>query len=277
MVGMSNLMRNIFASLALLVLPVHSFAESDLELVRKVVETAKAVEGKKIADYSLIDQDKKSFKLNSYAGKPLLVSFIYTTCPDICNSIVATLVPAIEEVKRALGDKFNAVIVGFDAEYDTPEMMREFGDHHETDFDLVRFASGDAETIARMVKDFGFYFEQLEDGGFNHLGMITVVDADGVIYSQIYKTRINAADLRVPLNQLITGNIPGKKTPTLLSQLKALCLKYDPETGEYYVDYAYIFGVFLQALALILITWFFFKEDIKKMFGKMFKKSKENL
>lgn len=259
--------------LALIFLPLFSHADPDLDLLRKAVETAKAVEGNGIADYKLVDQDEKEFLVSSYAGKPFLVSFIFTTCPDICDSIVATLVPAIEEVRKELGDEFNALVVGFDAEHDTPEMMREFGEHHDTDFSLVRFGSGDAETVGRMTKDFGFYYEESEDGGFNHLGLVTVVDADGKIYRQIYKTGIEAADLRLPLNQLLSGEVRESR-PTLLAQLKALCLKYDPETGEYYVDYAYLFGVFLQALVIFLVAWFYLKEDIKRGFKKVFKGSK---
>jgi protein SCO1/2 len=234
-------------------------AEPDLELLRKAVETARSAEGNKIADYELTDQDGKKFKLSDYKGKPLLVSFIYTTCPDICNSLVATLVPAFEEIKKGLGDKFNAIVVGFDAEYDTPEMMKEFGLHHETDFGAVRFGSGDKETIARMVKDFGFYYEELDDGGFKQ-------------YRQIYKSSIVAADIRVPLNQLLTGDIPAKREPTFIDALKSLCLEYDPETGEYRIDYSYILSVVLQALVILLVIVLYFKRDIKNWFSKRFKK-----
>ena len=247
-------------------------AEPDLELLRKSVETARAAEGGMIADYELTDQDGKKFKLSDYKGKPLLVSFIYTTCPDICNSLVATLVPAIEEIKKGLGDKFNAIVVGFDAEYDTPEMMKEFGLHHETDFGAVRFGSGDKETIARMVKDFGFHYKELEDGGFKHMGLVSMLDKKFVLYRQIYKSNINVADIRVPLNQLLTGDIPAKREPTFIDQLKSLCLEYDPETGEYRIDYSYVLSVVLQALVIFIVILLYFKRDIKNWLSRIFKK-----
>lgn len=260
------------ALLFLLLFATSASAEPDLELLRKAVETARAAEGNKIADYELTDQDGKKFKLSDYKGKPLLVSFIYTTCPDICNSLVATLVPAFEEIKKGLGDKFNAIVVGFDAEYDTPEMMKEFGLHHETDFNAVRFASGDKETIARMVRDFGFYYKELEDGGFKHMGLVSMLDRNFVLYRQIYKSTIAAADIRVPLNQLLTGNIPGKREPTFIDQLKSLCLEYDPETGEYRIDYSYILSVVLQAMVIFIVILLYFKRDIKNWLSRIFKK-----
>lgn len=258
--------------------PGHVFAkDKDTLFFEKAVQIAKKAEGRKVGSYKLIDQEKKAFSTEEYAGKPLLVTFIYTTCPDICNSIVATLVPAIEEVKKELGNNFNAIIVGFDAEYDTPEMMKEFALHHETDFNLVRFGSGDKETIDRMIKDFGFYYEEREEGAFNHLGLVSIVDKSGTIYRQIYKTRIGPADLRIPVNELITGNIPEKRAPTFIDQLKSICIRYDPATGEYYVDYAYILGVVLQALVIMLVAGLYFMKDIKRWLSKTFgKKTKSN-
>ncbi len=245
--------------------------DANMALLRKAVEKAKRVEGNQLSDYSLIDQDEKPFNLSDYRGKPLLVSFIYTTCPDICNSVVASLVPSIEALKKEMGNAFNAVVVGFDAEFDTPEMMKAFGDHHEADYSLLRLASGDEKTIAGIVEAFGFFYDEIEEGGFSHLGVVTVVDDKGVIYDQIVKTKIEAADLRAPLKQLLSGERLAAKAPTLLNQLKALCLRYDPETGEYVVDYAYLFGVFLQALVIFLVAWFYLKEDIKKWYRKKIK------
>lgn len=256
---------------ALFISPFGAQASQPPELLRKAVEYAKAVEGNRISDYRLVDQDEKKFSLSDYSGKPLLVSFIYTTCPDICSSVVATLVPAIEAVRRTLGDEFNAIVVGFDAAYDTPEMMKEFGKHHGADFDLVRFASGDETTIDRMVRDFGFYYEPSEDGGFNHLGLVTVVDKDGFIYRQIYKSKLGEADLRVPLKQLLTGNIPAKKAPTVLDQIKSICLKYNPETGQYYIDYAYLFGLFLQFAVILFFAGWIFKDNILRFFSRLSK------
>lgn len=272
MLNKLNILLKTSALLFLILSATTASAEPDLELLRKAVETARAAEGNKIADYELTDQDGNKFKLSDYSGKPLLVSFIYTTCPDICNSLVATLVPAFEEIKKGLGDQFNAIVVGFDAEYDTPEMMKEFGLHHETDFNAVRFGSGDKETIARMVKDFGFHYEELEDGGFKHMGLVSMLDKNFILYRQIYKSNIAAADIRVPLNQLLTGDIPEKREPTFIDQLKSLCLEYDPETGEYYIDYSYILSVVLQALVILIVTLLYFKRDIKNWLSRTFKK-----
>jgi hypothetical protein len=112
----------------------------------------------------------------------------------------------------------------------------------------------------------------LEDGGFNHIGLVSVLDKNFLLYRQIYKSNIVAADIRVPLNQLLTGDIPAKREPTFIDQLKSLCLEYDPETGEYHIDYSYILGVALQALVILIVVLLYFKRDIKNLLSRIFKK-----
>jgi len=266
-----------FSLFSCLLLGTNLYAkDKDSIFFEEAVRIAKNAEGRKISFYNLIDQENRPFNTKEYAGKPLLVTFIYTTCPDICNSIIATLVPAIEEVKKELGDNFNAIVVGFDSEYDTPEMMKEFALHHEADFNLVRFASGDSETIGKMIRDFGFYFEVREEGAYNHLGLVSIVDKEGKIYRQVYKTNIGPADLKIPVNQLLTGNIPEKRAPTFIDQLKSICVRYDPKTGEYYIDYSYLFGVGLQAATILLVGGLYFRKDIKKWFSKTDNKKSDN-
>lgn len=251
---------------------VNAKADAALELLRKAAQTARTAEGSSLGEYKLKDQDGQLFTLSEYGGKPLIVSFIFTKCPDICNTVVATLAPAMEAVRKELGDKFNAVVVGFDAENDTPEAMRSFGMGHSIDFNLVRFASGDVETISRMTKDFGFYFETDEEIGFNHLGLVSIVDKEGVIYRQVYRTDIRSGDIKVPLEELLTDERQ-KSSPTLLMQIKSLCLKYDPETGEYSVDYGFILGIVLQAIVVAICFWLGLKNEIKGFFKKIFSKA----
>ncbi len=246
------------------------FAVSDVEKSRKAIIAAKWAEGKKVSDYTLLDQDGKSFKLNEYQGKPLLVTFIYTTCPTICSSIVSTLYPAVEEARKEFGDVFNSLVIGFDHENDTPEMLRAYGEHHDMDFNIIRFAGGDQETMERMTKDFGFFYEENEDDGYDHIGLVSMVNARGVIYKQVYGIKVKAEDIKVPLRQLLTGNIPVEGSPTLMEQIKAMCYTYDPKTGGYVLDYSFLVGMGLTALLMFIIITATFWDNIKNICSKIF-------
>ena len=73
------------------------------------------------------DGDGTPVRLADYRGKPLLVSFVYTGCLQVCPATTQFLGRAVEEAQRALGrDAFNVVTVGFNLPFDTPVAMREF-------------------------------------------------------------------------------------------------------------------------------------------------------
>ena len=58
---------------------------SDLGLDREqALRTSQAALGRKIADHTLLDREGRPVRLSSYRGKPLLVSFIYTGCFQVC-------------------------------------------------------------------------------------------------------------------------------------------------------------------------------------------------
>jgi protein SCO1/2 len=42
-----------------------------------------------VPDFTLLDQDKRPFHSGSLRGKVVLVTFIYTTCPDVCPLLTA--------------------------------------------------------------------------------------------------------------------------------------------------------------------------------------------
>lgn len=261
------MLKSIFIFVILISISVTpAFAISQAEKMRKAIIAAKWVEGKKIGNYELIDQDGISFNLDEYKGTPLLVSFIYTTCPDICSQIVASLGPAIQEVKEEYGDVFNAIIIGFDHEGDTPEMLKYYGDLHDIDFSMVRFASGDEETIKRLTKDFGFFFEATKDGAFNHIGLVSIVKKNFVVYKQVYGIKLKAKDINVPLNHLISGNIPVEAPLTLLEQLKAACYTIDPTTGGYVVDWPRVVGYLVQIIVFLIVVFAVFWTNMKSFF-----------
>ena len=81
-------------------LPVAGFAHIPLppkeptEIGRRVVNTA-------VPDFTLTDQDGKSFRFASSRGKLVLVTFVFTTCPDVCPLFTANFAG----IQRSLDEK----------------------------------------------------------------------------------------------------------------------------------------------------------------------------
>ena len=65
---------------------------------RSALRAGDAVVGKLVPEYTLLDRQGRPVRLADYRGKPLLVSFIYTGCFQVCPTQTRAL---HEEIGRA--------------------------------------------------------------------------------------------------------------------------------------------------------------------------------
>src|SRR3989337_525646 len=263
----------IFLTLTL-TLPSYSQASLSPEEEDNALKLSNNAIGKKIGDYSLTDQDSKVFKLKEFAGnKPIVISLIYTSCGHICPAITANLKNAIQEADKDFGTKFNAITIGFDVENDTPQRMKEYGGNFTKDFKNWRFATGDRETIDTLAKDLGFYYKKT-DGGFDHLNAVSIVDAKGRIYKQVYGIDFKPEEILKPVNEAINPDtastrIAENKTSGILDRIILFCYKYDKATGTYKLDYGMLMTmimapIFFISVTTVFIAYLFLSKDIKK-------------
>lgn len=227
-------------------------AQLDPVILKNAVDAAAAAEGTKIGDYELVDQDGVHFRLSEYfdGKKPLIISYIYTSCPVVCPTITTEFKKAVDGARSAFGDKFNVLTIGFDPENDTPEKLNEYGKKYADSVDGFRFASADPATIDRLLKQVGFFRVRQEDGSFDHIDMATTVKSDGTIYRQVYSLRTQPQNLALRLEELFTGKAGDKGSLSLVDKLKFFCYRYDPYSGKYVLDYPVFVSIFLQALII---------------------------
>lgn len=249
-------------------------AEISREAARKAVTAAEFADGATLHDYTLTDQNGKEFHLKEYfgKGKPFLVSFIYTSCALVCPTITDTLLESVKEVKKELGDNFEVLTIGFDAKHDTPKRLREYGGNFKDAFKHMRFAAGDEDTIRKITKEFGFYYEK-GDHGFEHMNMVSVVSSDGRIYKQVYTSKIGPEDIRRPLEELISGKIREETPPSLIDRIKQFCAEYDPATGKYYLNYSVLISILLQTAVIITIGYLIAAPRIRSVISTIFRNS----
>jgi protein SCO1/2 len=68
----------------------------------------------------------QSVSLGSLRGKPLLVTFLYTHCPDVCPLIASNLGVALKELGPKAADRVNIVAISVDPKGDTPATVAKF-------------------------------------------------------------------------------------------------------------------------------------------------------
>jgi protein SCO1 len=101
--------------------------------------------------YELIDQNGETVVFpDDFEGAPLVVGFIYTHCPDICSFITANVGKVFDEMDDPGDTQF--VLVTFDPERDTPEVLKSYAAAFEMDKEPFRFLTGSSDTIDEFMQ-----------------------------------------------------------------------------------------------------------------------------
>ncbi len=149
--------------------------------------------------FKLIDQDGRTVTEQDMKGKPFLVFFGFTHCPDVCPTALFD----ISEVFRKLGPdagRAGALFITVDPERDTPEAMKSY----LSSFDPhLRGLTGDEAAIDGAVKSYRAYYKKVPnpDGSYtmDHTALVYLMDKEGRFVAPFNLKRRpedSAADLR---------------------------------------------------------------------------------
>lgn len=241
--------------------PTPSATPAKFEYTTALNTSQKAI-GHRLGDYPVTDSNGRQLNLAELRGKPMVLSLIFTSCYQICPMTTRHLAKVIEKARDALGhDSFNVVAIGFDTAVDTPEAMRNYArqqDIEDADWKLFSIAAADAEALTR---DMGFiYFPSAR--GFDHLIQATVIDAEGLVYRQVYGQAFDTPLLVEPLKDLVLGRPRAEQSFAydLFNKIRFFCTTYDPVRDGYYFDYSLFLGLFIGASIIIFIFAWLIKE-----------------
>jgi protein SCO1/2 len=150
--------------------------------------------GTEVPDFGLINQDGKRIHLAQYRGKTLLLTFVYTRCPqpDQCTLMsnnFAAIDQALQKQPETY-DKTHLLTVSFDPDYDTPKVLRSYGASHtgrysDETFQHWEFASGTKDEVKGLAQFFGLrYYHDTEsnDEQVIHSMRTAIVGPDGKVF-----------------------------------------------------------------------------------------------
>ena len=225
------------------------------------IDVSQAAIGKTVGDYTLLDTAGQAVKLSRYRGKPLLVNFVYTGCFQVCPTATRALKRVVDAGQRALGgNAFSVVSIGFNLPFDTPDALRAFARQHGAEMRGWDFLSPEAAQLQSLTRDLGFTYAATPRG-FDHVLQLSVVDADGRIYRQIYGEEVSVPQVVGALKELLTGaRRDNESLSGLLDRVRILCTVYDPASGTYRVKYSILFELGGGLLGLIATAWFLVHE-----------------
>src|SRR6266496_1345663 len=129
--------------------------------------------------FKLIDQNGQMVTDQDLKGKPFLVFFGFTHCPDVCPTALFDM----SEVLNRLGpdaDKVNALFITVDPERDTPAALKDYLSSFDPHLIGV---GGDADALAAVAKAYRVYYKKvpLKDGDYtmDHTAIVYLMDKNG--------------------------------------------------------------------------------------------------
>jgi protein SCO1/2 len=229
----------VFALAARSAVATEASAGSPLD-ARAALAVSQAAIGNRVADQQFTDGDGQEVALSSFRGKPLVLSFVYTSCYHTCPTLTQRLRQSVQIARAALGeDAFSVATIGFDTPNDTPERMRAYAHERAIDDPRWSFLSGDSGAVATLLEDVGFTYVT-SPRGFDHLMQVTLLDGQGIVRRHIYGETFDPPALVEPLKALYLGRprADDESVASWLDTLRVLCTVYDPRSGRYAFDYS---------------------------------------
>lgn len=136
----------------------------------------------------LVNQDSVTVDFpKKYKGKILLVSFIFTNCPDICPLTTHNLQRIQQKVKAEKIDNVSFAAISFDPERDTPSVLKNFAEVRNLDLSNYNLFSGKRDDVKLLMEKFHIIAIPgdttfTDDGDpvyfFTHTDRIALVDQD---------------------------------------------------------------------------------------------------
>jgi len=137
--------------------------------------------GKNAPDFTLLDQNLSNVSLSQFRGTDILLSFGYTSCPNICPTTLSELNGVAHKLESS-GDAPQIIFITVDPERDTPEHLKEYlRFFNETFIGLT----GEPEDIRKVAESYSVFYEKEKSrasGDFyfmNHTQTVYLIDRGG--------------------------------------------------------------------------------------------------
>ena len=225
----------------------------------QALRVSQAAIGRTLSDYTFLNRNHQEVRISDFRGKPLVVSLIYTSCYHSCSVFTRYLGEIVDVAREALGEgSFSVATIGFDAVNDSPGRMAIYASGQGIDIPDWSFLSGDVETVKSLTEALGFTYAA-SPKGFDHMAQVSVIDARGKVYRQVYGDRFEPPALVEPLKELVFGLDPISSESSLerwVDNVRLFCTIYDPSTGRYYFDYSIFIAIAIGILCLGSIAIF---------------------
>ncbi len=151
-----------------------------------------------VPDFALTDHEGELVRFSDLRGKVVLITFLYTQCPDICPLMADNLNAALRELPPAEREEVRVLAVSVDPERDTPATVRGYVKVHRL-LPQFRYLIGSKRELTEVWRKFEVQAVASDPELIDHTAYTLLVDRTGqglVLYPSDFTAEQILTDLR---------------------------------------------------------------------------------
>jgi protein SCO1 len=151
------------------------------------METNSAAEARaemryELLHYKFTNELGQAVSLSDFSGQALAITFFYTRCPlpDFCPRLSKNFQSASQKLEAMthMPVNWHFLSISFDPEFDTPQVLKNYGQLYQYDPAHWSFLTGPKDKIMELAQGAGVTVED-HDGVINHNFRTLIIDASG--------------------------------------------------------------------------------------------------
>ena len=159
--------------------------------------------------FSLTTQDNQPLAWADLRGKPVVLTFIFTTCRSACPVLTAKLVDIQRRLPAEQKKILRFVAVSVEPAHDTPEVLKAYADNFGADLGAWSFLTGSPAVITDLARRYAVYVKRQPDESIDHTFLTSLIDRDGVIRVQYQGAQFDRDEFLADLRALVrSGKSP---------------------------------------------------------------------
>lgn len=129
----------------------------------------------------LEDSNGRTYTISEFPNKYVLMSFMYTSCPDLCVITEMNMAQIYARMpEQDLGENLVFLSISFDPKRDDPAALDRYRNHFGSDGETWRMVRvPDREELDLLLKRFGVIVIPDRDGNFAHNSAFYLLDRNG--------------------------------------------------------------------------------------------------
>ncbi len=155
--------------------------------------------------FALIDHQGRPVTDKDLTGRPILVAFGYTSCPDVCQIMLQNISEALDHMEDR-APKIQPLFISFDPDRDSVEVLAEHLSHFHP---AILGLTGSPEAVAAVAGAYKVYYEKVRGPGpndylINHSSYIYLMDQKGQ-YASHFNHQATPEDMARAALELVGG------------------------------------------------------------------------